>query len=172
MAKTNLWSFSWRKTKTSDSSRAWTSGEQKGRKKKRNVFLTFSDKLTLLNCSKEIYWSVCLPFSLPWLFFSCSTPSWISLLLSRSSLAKIWPLFIIMMDLLSMRPWNSFRRRLFSCSFTLLSTAAITSFTSRMDSVRSSNSSSLSVFWHVTKGQKGHCGRWTLTCFRAVFTKL
>lgn len=86
------------------------------------------------------------PFSLPWLFFSCSTPSWISLLLSRSSLAKIWPLFIIMMDLLSVRMWKSFRRRLLSCSFTLLSTAAITSFTSRTASVRSSYSSSLSVF--------------------------
>lgn len=116
------------------------------KKKKKNVFLTLSDKLTLLKCTEEIYWPVCLPFSLPWLLFSCSTPSWISLRLSRSCLAKIWPLFIIMMDLLSMRPWNSFRRRLFSCSFTLLSTATMTSLSSRMDSVRSSKSSSVSVF--------------------------
>lgn len=78
------------------------------------------------------------PFSRPWLLFRWSTPSWISLLLSRSSLANICPLFIIMMDLLSMRAWKSFRRRLFSCSFTLLSTTAITSFTSRTDSTRSS----------------------------------
>lgn len=151
MAKTNLWSFSWRKTKTSDSSRAWTSGaqsrkEEKKKKKKKNVFLTFSDKLTLLKCTEEIYCSLCLPFSLPWLLFSCSTPSWISLRRSRSCLAKTWPLFITMMDLLSMRPWNSFRRRFFSCSFTLLSTATITSFSSRMDSVRSSKSSTVSVF--------------------------
>lgn len=150
MAKTNRWSFSWRKTKTSDSSRAWTSGahgrREKKKQKKKNVFLTFSDKLTLLKCTEEIYWPVCLPFSLPWLLFSCSTPSWISLRLSRSCLAKICPLFIIMMDLLSMRPWKSFRRRLFSCSFTLLSTATITSFSSRMESVRSSKSSSVSVF--------------------------
>lgn len=32
MAKTYFWSFSWRKTKTSDSSRAWTSGEEPGGK--------------------------------------------------------------------------------------------------------------------------------------------
>lgn len=119
---------------------------EKKKQKKKNVFLTFSDKLTLLKCTEEIYWPVCLPFSLPWLLFSCSTPSWISLRLSRSCLAKICPLFIIMMDLLSMRPWKSFRRRLFSCSFTLLSTATITSFSSRMESVRSSKSSSVSVF--------------------------
>lgn len=81
--------------------------------------------------------SVRSPFSLPCVFFSCSAPSWISFRLSRSSLAKNWPLFRIMMDLLSMRPWNSFRRRFFSCSFTLLSTAAITSFTNRMASLRS-----------------------------------
>ncbi|KAF3832223.1 hypothetical protein F7725_025888 [Dissostichus mawsoni] len=68
---------------------------------------------------------------LPWTFFSCSPPSCTSLRLRRSSLANICPLFIIMMDLLSMRPWKSFRRFLFSWSFTLLSTAAITSFTRR-----------------------------------------
>lgn len=127
----------------------WSTRYGGGRKKKKNVFLTFFDKLTLLKCTEEIYWSVCLPFSLPWLLFSCSTPSWISLRLSRSCLAKTWPLFITMMDLLSMRPWNSFRRRFFSCSFTLLSTATITSFSSRMDSVRSSKSSAVSVFRHV-----------------------